>query len=71
MLFTASTGEVAAKDVAADWAINELRLPAPGQLGFAKDIDLRGAADAGSYDMAGVSTLASGLAAQVRRQPRS
>lgn len=69
MLFTASTGEVAPKHTAADWAMRTLRLPAPDQLILARDIYVHGQVDRNAYDMARVSALATDFAEQIARLP--
>ncbi|MEM7341575.1 MAG: aminoglycoside adenylyltransferase family protein [Actinomycetota bacterium] len=68
MLFTAATGEVAPKDVAADWVLRELEPSAGDQLIRARDI-YRDGSLAGSYDMVEVGALATDLADRIARLP--
>lgn len=61
MLFTAATGEVAPKDVAAEWVLDHLRPEAPTQLAVARDRYLHGPLDQPDHDMAEADRLAAAL----------
>ena len=68
MLYTATTGQVAPKDVAADWTVRTLEPRAADQLCRARDVYRHGTVS-GSYEMAEVVALARDLADRIAELP--